>query len=94
MPQRRGGSIFIGDVRNFRLLEAFRTSVELSQAQPSWTLKHLHERVQMRLKREEELTIDPDFFYAFGRRLADIKDVDIQIMGQFRRECFTSAKHF
>lgn len=57
-----GGSIFIGDVRNFPLLEAFHTSVQLHHSDPSMTIEELKSRIEKNIENEKELVIDPVFF--------------------------------
>ncbi|MEG4329117.1 amino acid adenylation domain-containing protein, partial [Microcoleus sp. herbarium5] len=57
-----GGFIFIGDVRSLPLLEAFHTSVQLYQAEPSLAGEQLQQRVQMQIFQETELVIEPEFF--------------------------------
>jgi amino acid adenylation domain-containing protein/non-ribosomal peptide synthase protein (TIGR01720 family) len=62
---RPGGAIFIGDVRNYALLEAYHTSVEFFQAPDTLTKEALRQRIQKRMLEQEELLIDPAFFKAF-----------------------------
>ena len=75
-----GGFIFIGDVRSLPLLEAFHTSVQLYQAEPSLTRAELQQRVQMQIFQETELVLDPAFFTALKQRLPQISHVQIQLM--------------
>jgi amino acid adenylation domain-containing protein len=75
-----GGFIFIGDVRNLPLLQAFHASVQLYQAEPSLTREQLQQRVQMQMFQETELVIDPAFFRALKQRFPQIGDVQIQLM--------------
>jgi amino acid adenylation domain-containing protein len=75
-----GGFIFIGDVRNLLLLQAFHASVLLYQAEPSLTCEQLRQRVQMQMFQETELVIDPAFFRALKQRLPQISHVQIQLM--------------
>ncbi|MBG1271675.1 non-ribosomal peptide synthetase [Nostoc sp. WHI] len=75
-----GGFIFIGDVRNLPLLEAFHASVQLYQAEPSLTRFELQQRVQMQMFQETELVIDPAFFTAIKQRFPQINHVQIQLM--------------
>ncbi|WP_096595401.1 non-ribosomal peptide synthetase [Calothrix sp. NIES-2098] len=75
-----GGVIFIGDVRNLRLLSAFHASVQLYQAESSLTRAQLQQRVQMQLFQETELVIDPAFFDALKQRFPQISDVQIQLI--------------
>jgi len=74
-----GGFIFIGDVRNLQLLEAFHASVQLYQAQDSLSLLELQQRVQKSIRSEKELLIDPDFFVALKHHLPQITQVQIQL---------------
>jgi amino acid adenylation domain-containing protein len=73
------GFIFIGDVRNLRLLETFHASVGLHNAPPSMSPADWRQRIQERVAQEEELFIDPAFFYALRRELPKISRVQIQL---------------
>jgi amino acid adenylation domain-containing protein len=75
---RPGGSIFLGDVRSLPLLEAFHTSVELHRAPASLPLAQLKQRVHKRMMEEEELVIDPAFFFALQEHLPQISQVQIE----------------
>jgi SAM-dependent methyltransferase/acyl carrier protein len=73
-----GGSIVVGDVRSLPLLEAFHVAVELNRARAALSTTELRERVRGRLRQEQELVIDPDFFSALQQRLPQIRHVEIQ----------------
>jgi len=75
-----GGFIFIGDVRSFPLLQAFHSSVQLYQAEPSLTREQLQQRVQMQMFQETELAIDPAFFSVLKQRFPQISHVQIELM--------------
>ncbi|HKD77202.1 MAG TPA: AMP-binding protein, partial [Ktedonobacterales bacterium] len=82
-----GGAIFVGDVRNLRLLETFHTSVQLRQAPLSLLGEQLRQRVQRRVEQENELVIDPAFFTALQRHLPRISHVEAQIKrGRYHNE--------
>jgi amino acid adenylation domain-containing protein len=82
-----GGFIFIGDVRNLQLLQAFHASVQLYQAEPSLTREQLQQRVKMQIFQETELVIDPAFFNALKQRFPQISHVEIQLnRGRDRNE--------
>jgi amino acid adenylation domain-containing protein len=70
-----GGFVFVGDVRSLPLLEAFHSSVELFNAEDALRAAELRRRVRARVEREEELVIDPAFFFALRQRLPRISRV-------------------
>ncbi len=73
------GSIFIGDVRNLHLLEAFHTAVEFYRAPDDLSIKDLRQQIQKSIDTESELLIDPDFFIALKQRIPRISHVQIQL---------------
>ncbi|QDL09671.1 non-ribosomal peptide synthetase [Brasilonema octagenarum UFV-E1] len=73
------GAIFIGDVRNLNLLEAFHTAVEFYRAPDELSIKDLHQQIQKSIRTEGELLIDPDFFIALKQRFPRISHVQIQL---------------
>jgi amino acid adenylation domain-containing protein len=88
-----GGNIFVGDVRNLMLLEAFHTSVELHRASPSLSLAELRYRAQRKMSEDDQLAIDPDFFRSLGKRFPRICSVQIQPkQGRYRNE-FTRFRY-
>lgn len=74
-----GGFIFIGDVRNLPLLEAFHTSVQLYQAPDQLSLRQLQQQATRNRQVEEELVIDPEFFTLLQSHLPQITQVKIQL---------------
>jgi len=76
---RRGGKIFLGDVRSLPLLEAYATSVEVFQATTETELPELRERVRRRVKQEEQLVISPAFFLALAERNLKLSGVEIRL---------------
>jgi amino acid adenylation domain-containing protein len=88
-----GGRIFLGDIRNLLLLEAFHTSVELHRAAPSLALAELRHRVERRVAEDEQLAVDPAFFLHLPRRLPQITHVQIEPKrGRYRNE-FTRFRY-
>jgi amino acid adenylation domain-containing protein len=84
---RPGGVIYVGDVRNYRLLQAYHTAVQTYQAAADLTLSQLQTRIQQHLQDEEELLIDPDFFYALPSQFPQVGRVEIQLKrGHFCNE--------
>ncbi|MGA8763570.1 MAG: amino acid adenylation domain-containing protein [Candidatus Sulfotelmatobacter sp.] len=76
---RPGGSIFIGDVRDLRLLKAFHLSVELQRAPASTRLNKLQQQVEKRLAEEPELVVDPALFLALPEHLPSVSSVELLI---------------
>jgi SAM-dependent methyltransferase len=72
-----GGRLYLGDVRSYALLDAYHASVQLYQADADWTRTQLAERVQAHRLDEEELTIDPAFFYTLPQHLPAVRDVQV-----------------
>ena len=73
-----GGFLFVGDIRNLRLLEAFHASVVLAQHTGTLEPKALQARVAGRMAGEEELVLDPDFFWALRQRIPRISHVEVR----------------
>ena len=65
---RRGGHIFLGDLRSAPLLEAFYTSVELFKAPDALSLGELQQRLAQERHSEKELVVDPALFGELARR--------------------------
>jgi amino acid adenylation domain-containing protein len=72
-----GGRIIVGDVRSLPLLEAFHTSIEMQRATPTLAAAELLPRAQASLAKEQELVIDPAFFFALKGHLPQIQSVEI-----------------
>ncbi|MFE2042289.1 amino acid adenylation domain-containing protein [Streptomyces sp. NPDC059477] len=68
-----GGAVFVGDVRNHRLLRPFATAVESTRA-PDQDIPALRRAVEQNLTIEKELLVDPEFFAALpGTAGTDIR---------------------
>ena len=74
-----GGKILIGDVRNFKLLDAFHTAVEFYRADDDLSIKELRQRIRNSLRTEEELLVDPNFFIALKQKYSRISQVQIEL---------------
>ncbi len=76
---RPGGYIYIGDVINLALMEAFHTSVQLYQA-ANWLPKDkLRQRIKKIRDKEEQLFIHPEFFLTLKNYFPKITQVEIQL---------------
>ncbi|TVT55694.1 amino acid adenylation domain-containing protein, partial [Amycolatopsis rhizosphaerae] len=73
-----GGAVFVGDVRNHRLLRCFRAAIEVLR-HPDGDPAQWHRSVAQAVRREKELLIDPEFFPALGQVLPDVPSVEIGV---------------
>jgi len=72
-----GGRIFIGDVRHLGLLKPFHLSVEMFRAKGSFSADMLRQRVLARVEQEQELAVDPAFFFSLPSRMNNVTRVDV-----------------
>ncbi|SEU29100.1 non-ribosomal peptide synthetase [Stigmatella erecta] len=86
-----GGFIFVGDVRNLRLLEAFHASIILAQSSGTLEPHTLKGLVSRRVAGEEELVLDPGFFWALKQRIPRLSHVEIRPK---RGECLNELTRF
>lgn len=73
------GTIVVADVRDYRLLEAYHTSVQLYKAADSLGCDELREQIRSQIRRENELLVAPGFFLALREELPAIGDVELQL---------------
>jgi amino acid adenylation domain-containing protein len=88
-----GGTVFIGDVRNLRLLEAFHTVVALARAPGSMLLTEFQTFVRKRIIAEKELVLDPTFFAALKRHLPRVSAVHIEPKSGLQQNEFTRFRY-
>ncbi|MCP4661953.1 MAG: amino acid adenylation domain-containing protein [bacterium] len=74
-----GGAVFVCDVRNLLLLEAYHVSVQLYRAPSSLSKEKLRQRAQRQRTQEKELVVAPAFFTALKQHLPRISDVEMQL---------------
>ncbi|WP_233203458.1 class I SAM-dependent methyltransferase, partial [Mycetohabitans endofungorum] len=74
-----GGALFLGDIRNYSLLNCFASAVQLHQADASTDLASLRRRIEQALLAEKELLLAPAFFSALPHTIDTIGAVDIQL---------------
>ncbi|MEU2912238.1 amino acid adenylation domain-containing protein [Streptomyces massasporeus] len=73
-----GGSVFVGDVRNLRLLDAFAAGVQAART-GTHDLSALRDAVTQTTRLENELLVDPDYFAALRDRLPDLGAVSVRL---------------
>ncbi|WP_349345279.1 amino acid adenylation domain-containing protein [Streptomyces rapamycinicus] len=82
-----GGSLFLGDVRNLRLLRCFAMAAGLGRFGGELSGTDLRKAIEQTISLERELLIDPAFFSALQATVPDIAAVDIRIKrGKSRNE--------
>ncbi|WP_280313945.1 non-ribosomal peptide synthetase [Nocardia wallacei] len=82
-----GGALFIGDVRNHALLDAFATGVELAKVPGTSSVAVVRDRIRREIAADQELLLAPEFFAGVGARVDGIGGVDIQLKrGRFDNE--------
>ncbi|RLV74306.1 non-ribosomal peptide synthase [Streptomyces rapamycinicus NRRL 5491] len=82
-----GGKLFIGDVRNHRLLRCFATAVALTQASAGTTPESLRATVDNAIRLERELLVDPEYFTTLTSAVPAIGAVDVRVKrGSARNE--------
>lgn len=74
-----GGRMFLGDLRNLRLHETFASAVELHRAEQGLRHRELLGRIEARLRREEELLLDPAMFDVLRELLPELSGVQMDL---------------
>ncbi|WP_310725566.1 non-ribosomal peptide synthetase [Streptomyces sp. N2A] len=74
-----GGAVFLGDVRDLRLLRCLHTAAQLRRARPSADVAAVRHAVEQAVLLEKELLLDPGFFTALATQRTDIAGVDLQV---------------
>ena len=73
------GALFVGDVRNLDLLEAFNTSIVVANAAPTQSVDVLAADAAKRMARESELIIAPAFFDALAVGNQEIAGLSMEL---------------
>ncbi|MEV0536298.1 non-ribosomal peptide synthase/polyketide synthase [Kitasatospora sp. NPDC050463] len=74
-----GGALFIGDVRNLRLLRPLATAVQVHRTGDGADLAAVRRAVEQALRVEKELLVDPDLFTALREHGTDIGTVAVEV---------------
>jgi hypothetical protein len=88
-----GGVIFLGSVRNFRLLHAEHAAIHFSQSDPSKETSQLWQDVQSSTGEEKELFVDPVFFRFLPESLSEIGRVEIKLLRGRRHNELTRFRY-
>ncbi len=88
-----GGALFIGDVRNLSVLDAFHASVALTRTAPTESLQAVAAIVDKRRARESELVIDPEFFEEFAATEAAVEGISVELKHTVRSNEMTRFRY-
>ncbi len=72
-----GGRLVIGDVRNLALAAPLACSIEAARADQQTTCRQLLERIERRMKQEQELLVDPAWFETLTTRLDRLDSAEV-----------------
>lgn len=78
---KEGGCIYIGDMQTLNAISMHFYLDQLGITNDQITLAEFKEITELRIQKEEELSVDPEFFYNLPTIIPDISSVDIQIRG-------------
>ena len=74
-----GGSLFVGDVRNYRLQQTLISAAHAGQATRDAEIGAVRRGAEQAVDAEKELLADPEFIAALPEHIADLAAVDIQL---------------
>ncbi|MFD4028934.1 amino acid adenylation domain-containing protein, partial [Streptomyces sp. NPDC058576] len=74
-----GGALFLGDLRNPRLLRTFVSGVQTARAEDPGDTAAIRRAVEQSLVLEKELLVDPEYFSALAHHVPDLAGTDIQL---------------
>ncbi|MGV4982339.1 amino acid adenylation domain-containing protein [Streptomyces sp. NRAIS4] len=74
-----GGTLFLGDIRNHRLLRTFRTAVELRRGGSFADASAIGRAVEQSVAAEQELLLDPDYFTLLAATLPDVAEAGTEL---------------
>lgn len=76
---KKGGCIFIGDVQGRATLQMHHSSEQLPKTSDATSLSSFEDIVKRRMEIEDELLVDPEFFYFVQNAIPGITHVEVQL---------------
>lgn len=73
------GKIYLGDIRNYKLLREFHTMVSILETNKDRTINEIKDSINHGIDNEVELLFSPEYFYKLKQENSKIKFVEIQI---------------
>ncbi|MTJ84459.1 MAG: amino acid adenylation domain-containing protein [Telmatospirillum sp.] len=86
-----GGVLFVGDVRNLKILPAFQAELEAWRSPPALSAAELRRRIERR--GETELVVDPDFFHRMALDRSLVASVEILLRRGRRSDEMTRYRY-
>ncbi len=74
-----GGTLFVGDVRNYALQGAFQTAVALARAESAADGAEIRQRVHRAMLGEPELLLSPEFFTTWAAEHPSVAGLGVQV---------------
>ncbi len=90
---RPGGTLFLGDIRNGALLETLHAAVQLFRAEGTLSVADLERAIERQRAQEQELVIDPEFFYQLSRRFPRISRVEMHLKRGRHQDAVTQFRY-
>ncbi|WP_262247679.1 non-ribosomal peptide synthetase [Parapedobacter soli] len=78
---KSGGCIYIGDMQTIGTVAMHFYLDQLAITSDDTTVEAYRDVTELRIKKEEELSVDPEYFYNLPKTIPAITAVDIQIRG-------------
>ncbi|MFC7310684.1 amino acid adenylation domain-containing protein [Streptomyces monticola] len=89
-----GGRVYLGDIRDLRLLRTFATAIVLgNDAHAQEPAAALRERITQAVDLESELLVDPAFFTLLAEQTDTVAGVDIQLKRAAHRNELTDFRY-
>jgi amino acid adenylation domain-containing protein/thioester reductase-like protein len=74
-----GGAVFVGDVRELRLLGCFHAANQLDRIDESTDAAQLRRMIECNVRLERNLAVAPDYFAHLNKHVPDIGGIDIRM---------------
>ncbi len=73
-----GGEVFVGDVKNLDLLQAFHLTIELTRSSDDEVTAHLEQKLEARMQLDKELLLSPLYFHQLGKEIPRVTAVEVR----------------
>ena len=87
------GRIFIGDVRNYDLLNLFHTAVQSHQVADDTPASQLQQTIELNMRQEQELLLAPHYFTQLCQFLPRINHLEVSLKPGFHNNEMTHFRY-